>query len=84
MQPGESILIHAGTGGIGIAAIAIALSMGCEVFTTVSSQEKRDYLKKLYPQLEDKNIGELETIYIHSCLYIGNLQETRGTVPSGT
>ncbi|XP_023310798.1 fatty acid synthase-like [Anoplophora glabripennis] len=57
MQPGESILIHAGSGGVGIAAIAIALGMGCTVFATVGSQEKRDYLKKLYPQIEDANIG---------------------------
>ncbi|KAJ8954469.1 hypothetical protein NQ314_007075 [Rhamnusium bicolor] len=57
MQPGESILIHAGSGGIGLAAISIALSMGCIVYTTVGSQEKRDYLKKLFPQLKDENIG---------------------------
>lgn len=57
IQPGESILIHAGTGGIGIAAINIALSMNCEVFTTVGTQEKRDYLKKMFPSLKDENIG---------------------------
>ncbi|CAG9854644.1 unnamed protein product [Phyllotreta striolata] len=57
MKRGASILIHAGTGGIGIAAITIALSMGCKVFTTVGSKEKREYLKKMFPQIEDKNIG---------------------------
>ncbi|GFT94664.1 fatty acid synthase [Trichonephila clavipes] len=36
LQKGESILIHSGTGGIGIAAITIALSMNCEIFTTVA------------------------------------------------
>ena len=35
LQRGESILIHSGTGGVGQAAINIALSMDCEVFTTV-------------------------------------------------
>lgn len=35
MQPGESVLIHSGSGGVGQAAIAIALSRGCRVFTTV-------------------------------------------------
>ena len=35
LQPGESILIHSGTGGIGQAAIHIALSMNCEIYTTV-------------------------------------------------
>nr|XP_023019448.1 fatty acid synthase-like [Leptinotarsa decemlineata] len=57
MVPGESILIHAGTGGVGMASIWIALSMGCKVFTTVGSQEKRDYIKKMFPKLEDRNIG---------------------------
>ncbi|KAJ8943746.1 hypothetical protein NQ318_011957 [Aromia moschata] len=57
MSPGESVLIHAGTGGVGQASIAIALHMGCTVFTTVSSQEKRDFLKKTFPQLKDEHIG---------------------------
>lgn len=57
LQPGESILVHAGTGGVGQASIAIALHMGCTVFTTVSSQAKRDFLKQRFPQLTDDNIG---------------------------
>ncbi|XP_003423914.1 fatty acid synthase [Nasonia vitripennis] len=57
MRPGESVLIHAGSGGVGQASIAIALHMGCTVFTTVSSQEKRDFLKKNFPQLTDSHIG---------------------------
>lgn len=35
LQPGESVLIHSGSGGVGQAAIAIALNMNCKVFTTV-------------------------------------------------
>jgi len=35
MKKGESVLIHSGSGGVGQAAIAIALSMGCQVFATV-------------------------------------------------
>lgn len=35
MKKGESVLIHSGSGGVGQAAIAIALSMGCRVFATV-------------------------------------------------
>lgn len=31
----ERILIHSGSGGVGQAAITIALSMGCDVYTTV-------------------------------------------------
>ncbi|XP_054286913.1 fatty acid synthase-like [Macrosteles quadrilineatus] len=57
MKRGDSLLVHAGTGGVGQAAIAIALHMGCTVFTTVGSKEKRDFLKKTFPQLTDKNIA---------------------------
>lgn len=35
LRHGESVLIHSGSGGVGQAAIAIALSMQCKVFTTV-------------------------------------------------
>ncbi|NXX48511.1 FAS synthase, partial [Tricholaema leucomelas] len=52
MRKGESILVHSGSGGVGQAAIAIALSMGCRVFTTVGSTEKREYLQAKFPQLD--------------------------------
>ncbi|KAM9371273.1 fatty acid synthase [Phaethornis superciliosus] len=52
MKKGESVLIHSGSGGVGQAAIAIALSMGCRVFTTVGSAEKREYLQARFPQLD--------------------------------
>ncbi len=40
LQPGESILIHAGGSGIGSAAIQLAKRIGCTVFTTVGSDDK--------------------------------------------
>ncbi|XP_030317388.1 fatty acid synthase [Calypte anna] len=52
MKKGESVLVHSGSGGVGQAAIAIALSMGCRVFTTVGSAEKREYLQARFPQLD--------------------------------
>ncbi|XP_046964244.1 fatty acid synthase-like [Vanessa cardui] len=57
IQRGESILIHAGSGGVGQAAINVALHYGCEVFTTVGTPEKRAFIKKLFPQLKDSHIG---------------------------
>ncbi|KAH1010150.1 fatty acid synthase [Dendroctonus ponderosae] len=57
MKRGDTVLIHSGTGGIGQAAIHLALYFGCTVYTTVGTQEKRDFLKKTYPQLTDKNIA---------------------------
>ena len=40
LQPGESILVHAGGSGIGTAAIQLAKKTGCTVITTVGSAEK--------------------------------------------
>ncbi|XP_013778686.1 fatty acid synthase-like [Limulus polyphemus] len=57
LQEGESVLVHSGSGGVGQAAISIALHMECEVFTTVGSKEKREYLKRRFPQLTDKNFS---------------------------
>ncbi len=40
LQPGETILVHAGGSGIGTAAIQLAKKMGCTVITTVGSNDK--------------------------------------------
>ncbi|ELT99721.1 hypothetical protein CAPTEDRAFT_89190 [Capitella teleta] len=53
IRRGERVLIHSGSGGVGQAAIAIALRHGCEVFTTVGSQKKKQYLKERFPSLQD-------------------------------
>lgn len=50
-------MIHAGTGGIGQAAITLALYEGCEVFTTVGTPEKRKFIKERFPQIQDDHIG---------------------------
>lgn len=53
----KSILIHAGSGGIGLSAIRVALAYGMHVFTTVSTPRKRQYLLELFPKLKPENIG---------------------------
>lgn len=57
MLPGESILIHSGTGGIGQAAINVATFFGCKIFVTVGSKEKRDYIRQNFPQIRESHIG---------------------------
>ena len=39
LQKGESILIHAGAGGIGQAAVQVAKNLRAEVFVTVGSYQ---------------------------------------------
>ncbi len=47
LQPGESILVHAGGSGIGTAAIKMAKALGCTVITTVGDDEKAEKAKAL-------------------------------------
>nr|XP_012224502.1 PREDICTED: fatty acid synthase-like [Linepithema humile] len=57
MKKGDKVLIHSGTGGIGQSAIHLALQEGCQVFTTVSTAEKRKIIRELFPAIPDEHIG---------------------------
>ncbi|MGB9403146.1 MAG: SDR family NAD(P)-dependent oxidoreductase, partial [Candidatus Acidiferrales bacterium] len=47
IQRGHRVLIHAGAGGVGMAAVQLAQQAGAEIFATAGSPEKREILKKL-------------------------------------
>jgi NADPH:quinone reductase-like Zn-dependent oxidoreductase len=47
LEPGETILVHAGGSGIGTAAIKMAKAIGCTVYTTVGSDEKGEKARAL-------------------------------------
>ncbi|MEM7555227.1 MAG: zinc-dependent alcohol dehydrogenase family protein [Cyanobacteria bacterium P01_A01_bin.84] len=47
LEPGEKVLIHAGAGGVGHVAIQLAKLKGADVCTTISNQEKADFVKNL-------------------------------------
>ncbi|HEX3660931.1 MAG TPA: type I polyketide synthase [Acidobacteriaceae bacterium] len=47
LQKGETVLIHAAAGGVGLAAIQIAQWLGAEVWATAGSEEKRAYLRSI-------------------------------------
>lgn len=70
----DTVLIHSGSGAVGQAAIGIALHMGCTVYTTVGTHEKREFLKKKFPKLTDRNIA-----YSRDCSFEQHLlRETDG------
>ena len=47
LEPGESILVHAGGSGIGTAAIKMAKAIGCTVYTTVGDDRKGEKAREL-------------------------------------
>jgi NADPH:quinone reductase-like Zn-dependent oxidoreductase len=47
LQPGETVLVHAGGSGIGTAAIKMAKAIGCTVITTVGDDEKGEKARAL-------------------------------------
>jgi putative PIG3 family NAD(P)H quinone oxidoreductase len=47
LQPGETLLIHGGSSGIGTMAIQLAVALGSRVIVTVGSQDKADACLKL-------------------------------------
>lgn len=47
LAAGEKVLIHHGTGSVGLAAIQVARRAGAEVFVTAGNDIKREYLRSL-------------------------------------
>jgi NADPH:quinone reductase len=47
LEAGQTVLIHAGAGGVGMAAIQLAKHAGATVIATASSDEKLDRLREL-------------------------------------
>lgn len=50
---GEKVLIHAAAGGVGQAAIQLAQMLGAEIFATVGSPEKKQFIMESYGIPED-------------------------------
>lgn len=57
MKNKASVLIHSAAGGIGLAAINVCRHFNCDIFITVGTQEKRDYIRQHYPDI--KGIGSI-------------------------
>ena len=47
LQPGESLLVHGGSSGIGVAAIQMATALGSTVYVTAGNQEKCIFCEQL-------------------------------------
>jgi NADPH2:quinone reductase len=47
LEQGATVLVHAGAGGVGSAAVQLAKHFGCRVVATASSEEKRAFARGL-------------------------------------
>ena len=47
VEPGKVVLVHAGAGGVGSAAIQVARHLGARVVATASSEAKREFARGL-------------------------------------
>ncbi|KAI0399293.1 hypothetical protein F4802DRAFT_610970 [Xylaria palmicola] len=61
LQKGQSVLIHSAAGGVGIACIELALHRKAEIFVTVGTDEKRQFLKSKYGIPEDRMFSSRTT-----------------------
>ena len=73
LKKGESILIHSAAGGVGQAAIALAQSVGAEMYLTVSTEEKKTLLMDTYGISGDRFFSSRNTSFA-----LGVKRMTRG------
>ena len=72
LNKGETVLIHAGAGGVGQAAIMIAQKLEAEIFTTVGSVEKKDFIQKTYNIPETHIFSSRDTTFEQGVLRATN------------
>ncbi|KAH7303214.1 putative polyketide synthase [Stachybotrys elegans] len=72
LSQGETVLIHAGAGGTGQAAIQVAQWCGAEVFTTVGSKMKRELLINEYGVRPENILNSRDTSFAHDIQRLTN------------
>ncbi|CAI7598432.1 unnamed protein product [Penicillium palitans] len=73
LEEGQSILIHSGAGGVGLAAIQVAQMLGAEIYTTVSSETKIDYLIETFGLARNRIFNSRNESFVQDLL-----RETQG------
>jgi NADPH2:quinone reductase len=60
MKAGDTVLIHGGAGGLGMAAIQLVKALGGKVMTTVGSDEKAEFVRQLGADVVvNRNVDDL-------------------------
>jgi NADPH:quinone reductase-like Zn-dependent oxidoreductase len=65
VHAGQTVLVHAGAGGVGYAAVQIALALGAKVFATISG-DKRSIIETLGVIAIDRNVPVEDYIAEHT------------------
>jgi NADPH:quinone reductase-like Zn-dependent oxidoreductase len=65
---GKSVLIHSAAGGVGIASIQLAQYVGAQVFVTVGSLEKRQFLHTAFGLSDDQIFNSRNTDFADQVL----------------
>lgn len=63
VQKGQSVLIHSGSGGVGLAAIELCKYLGAEIYVTVGTDAKREFLAEEYGILKDRMFSSRSTAF---------------------
>lgn len=74
MKRSDKVLIHSGSGDVGLAAIHLALYEGCEVFTTAETIEKRRFIRETFPSIPENHIGSSQDTNFEYMI----MQQTKG------
>jgi NADPH:quinone reductase-like Zn-dependent oxidoreductase len=72
LEEGQCVLIHAGAGGTGQAAIQIAKYLGAEIFVTVGSNDKKKLLMEVYGLAEDHILYSRNTSFAQGIMRLTN------------
>ncbi|KAE8417625.1 hypothetical protein BDV36DRAFT_256648 [Aspergillus pseudocaelatus] len=72
LRSSQSVLVHAGAGGIGQAAIQLAQYIGAEVYATVSTREKKQLLIDKYDIPANHIFYSRDTSFIHGVMKMTN------------
>lgn len=63
VQNGQSVLIHSASGGVGLAAIDLCKYLGAEIYVTVGTDAKREFLAENYGIPKDRMFSSRSTIF---------------------
>ncbi|KAK2728269.1 polyketide synthase [Colletotrichum kahawae] len=69
LQRGETVLIHSAAGGVGQAAVQLALLRGAEVFATVGNTAKRQLVKDLFGLNDDHIFNSRDDTFAEDVLH---------------